>query len=188
MIITLTGLPGAGKTSIARLLSERLNVPRYSMGDLRGKMAQERGMTIDELNDFGMQNDFTDKEVDQFQENLGKTEKAFVIDGWMSWHFIPHAFKVFLEVDPHEGAKRVYEAKRHLTNSDEPAHASVEEAKQTLDARVKQTWQRYKKYYDADFLDRSHYDLIIDTTDKTPKEIVDTILNSAMNSTSLDEK
>lgn len=182
MIITLTGLPGAGKTSIAKLLSERLNVPRYSMGDLRGKMAQERGMTIDELNELGMKEDFTDKEVDQFQENLGKTEDNFVIDGWMSWHFIPHAFKVFLEVDPQEGARRVFEAKRHIAESDEPAHASVEEARRTLEARVKQTWQRYKKYYDADFLDRTHYDLIIDTTNKTPDEVVTTIQKA------LDEK
>jgi CMP/dCMP kinase len=182
MIITLTGLPGAGKSTIATLLSEKLGIPRYSMGDLRGKMAQERSMTIDELNELGMKEDFTDKEVDAYQKNLGQTLEAFVIDGWMSWHFIPHAFKVFLDVEPQEGARRIFEAKRHITQSDEPAHASVEETMKTLDARVKQTWQRYKKYYDVDFLDRSQYDLIIDSTHKSPEEIINAIIKA------LDEK
>ena len=45
-----------------------------------------------------------------------------------------------------------------------------------LKARVENTDFRFKKYYDVDFLDKKNYDLVIDTTDLTPEEIVDKIL------------
>ena len=48
MIITLAGLPGAGKTTIKNMLAETLEWKSYSMGDMRGKYAQELGITIDE--------------------------------------------------------------------------------------------------------------------------------------------
>ncbi|MBI2473155.1 AAA family ATPase [Candidatus Uhrbacteria bacterium] len=84
MIITITGIPGAGKSTIAKVLSKKLNVPWYSVGDLRGKMAKERGLTIDELNHLGETQDFTDKEVDQYQEKLGKEQDGFIMDGRLS--------------------------------------------------------------------------------------------------------
>ncbi len=39
MIITIAGMPGSGKTTVAKILADKLNLKRYSMGDLRGKMA-----------------------------------------------------------------------------------------------------------------------------------------------------
>ena len=53
MIITISGIPGSGKTTVGRMLAEKLGYKFYSIGDLRGKMAMERGMTIDQLNELG---------------------------------------------------------------------------------------------------------------------------------------
>ena len=49
MIITISGKPGAGKTTVGKAVAARLGLEFYSMGDLRGKMASDRGLTIDEL-------------------------------------------------------------------------------------------------------------------------------------------
>lgn len=179
MIIALSGLPGAGKSTIKNLLAARLGLQQYSMGDLRGKMAQERGMTIDEFNALGMQEAFTDKDADAFQEKLGQTEDNFVIDGWLSWHFIPRSFKIFLEIDPRAGAERIFAAHRHEAGEkDEPAYTTVEETMETITRRVAQTHARYQKWYDLDFLDRSHYDIVIDTTHITPEQVIDRILSA----------
>ena len=43
--------------------------------------------------------------------------------------------------------------------------------------REKSEENRYKKYYNIDLKDKSIYDLQIDTTHKTPEEIVDIIIN-----------
>lgn len=178
MIIALSGLAGAGKSTIKALLAERLGYKAYSVGDLRGKMALERGMTIDELNALGLEHDFTDKDADAYQEKLGKTEDAFVIDGWLSWHFIPHAIKIYLSVEPEAGAKRIYESQQHSpeTRKDEPVYSSVADAKEAIAKRLESNVARYQKWYGVDFRDLSHYDLVVDTTTKSPQEVVETIL------------
>lgn len=178
MIITLAGLPGSGKTTQAKFLSESLGYPWYSMGDMRGKMAQDRGMTIDELNELGMKEAFTDHEIDEYQKKLGETEDAFVVDGWLSWHFIPHSLKVFLTVDPDVAAARIFEEKRHNTQSDEPDYTSIEQTKAVLAGRVENSRARYQKYYQVDFLDPKNYDVVIDTTNLSPEEVFDQILKA----------
>ena len=178
MIVTITGVPGAGKSTIAKLISERLGYPWYSMGDLRGKMAQERGLTIDELNALGEEESFTDKDVDDYQTKLGKEQDDFVVDGRLSWHFIPHAKKIFLDVEPMEAARRVFEAAKDGLRPDEKPFVSVEDTKERIAARLASDQRRYEKYYGIDYLNRENYDLVVDTTHLTPDEIVDKILET----------
>jgi len=177
MIITIAGMPGSGKSTIAKLLSKELGIPWYSVGDLRGKMALERGMTIDEFNALGETEAFTDKEVDDYQQKLGEGDESFIMDGRLSWHFIPHSLKVFLDVDADEAARRVFNAPRD-DRKDEKTHASVEEVKGAIAARMASDQRRYQKYYGVDFLDRRNYNVVIDTTNLTPAEIASEILSA----------
>lgn len=178
MIITLSGLAGAGKSTLKDLLSKELGLKKYSVGDLRGKMAEERGMSIDEFNALGMTEDFTDKEADAFQEKLGKTEDNFVIDGRLSWHFIPHSIKIFLEVNPEVAAKRVFEdRKENPKRADEPVYTSPEETQKVLTERLESDRERYKKWYGIDFLERNHYDLVIDTSNLKPEETLQKVVD-----------
>jgi cytidylate kinase len=180
MIISISGMPGSGKTSVAKILAERLGMHFYSVGGLRGKMALERGMSIDELNALGERDASTDTSVDDYQRELGKNEDDFVIEGRLSWHFIPTSFKIFLDCDPREAARRIFEAQRVAKGkerSDEPVYGSVEEARTALDKRVASDQLRYRKYYGLDYRDPSHYDLILDTTDKKgPEETAEAVL------------
>jgi cytidylate kinase len=176
MIITVTGLPGSGKTTIIKQLSEALHLPWYSVGDLRGKMAKERGITIDELNTIGESEAFTDKEVDDYQKSLGHTSESFVIDGRLSWYFIPNSFKIFLDVDPKIGAERIFEASKKGERSDEESYTSAEEAAQFISNRVASDVKRYQKYYQVDFLHRNNYDLVLDTSSITAEEATRQIL------------
>lgn len=181
MIITLTGLPGSGKTTVVKQLSETLGIPWYSVGNLRGKMAEERGMTIDELNALGETEAFTDKDVDEYQKKLGESGESFVIDGRLSWYFIPKSFKVFLGVNPDVGARRIFDASKKGERDDEKAYGSVEEVKQFIADRVASDVRRYQKYYGVDFLDRSNYDLVLDTTNLTIEDKAKIILSALDN-------
>lgn len=179
MIITITGIPGSGKTTAARLLAERLNVPWYSMGDLRGKMAQDRGMTIDQFNTLGEAEKFTDAEVDEYQRKLGESGKDFVIEGRLSWHFIPHSFKVFLTVDTKAAGLRLFKARQGNERTDEPLYTSPEEAEKYAEDRMASDGRRYQKYYGVDFTDLKNYDLVIDSSSLSPALIADQILAAA---------
>ena len=178
MIITLTGVPGAGKSTIASMIAKKLNMPWYSIGDLRGKMADEKGITIDELNTIGETQPFTDNEVDAYQEKLGREQDNFILDGRLSWHFVPQSFKIFLDVDEDEAARRIFEASKQGLRKDEKPYQSAQEVKESIRARLASDQKRYKQYYDVDYLDRFNYDLVIDTTLLNPEQIINQILHS----------
>ena len=172
MIITIAGMPGSGKTTAAKSAAKKLGYKFISMGDLRGRLAMKHGMTIDELNEVGKKKRWTDKEIDDEIVKISKEKDNLVMDSWLAFHFIPDSVKVFLEVDADEGAKRVFKNQR----PDEEKKDTVKEVKEMLGKRFDETNARYIKYYNVDLLDKSHYDLVIDTTDKKPGEVVREIL------------
>lgn len=173
MIITISGDPGSGKSTVRNLLAERLGLKKYSIGDLRGKMALDRGLNIDELNKLGEKKAFTDEDADEYQKKLGKEEDNFIIDGRLSYHFIPTSLKLFLKVDAHEGAKRIFGDKRE----DEAEADSVEEVEERVKKRIESDKKRYQKYYGLDYEKKDNYDLIIDTTKISAKNATDKIIS-----------
>ena len=166
MIIAIAGVPGSGKTSVSRILADHFGWPCYSIGELRGKMAQERGMTLNEFNALGEKESFTDTEVDDYQKHLGETEDNFVVEGRLTWHFIPHAFKVLLTCDPHEAATRIFSARHDPKEKrdDEILYDCIEQTERITEERMASDERRYQKYYGVNYLDPSHYDLVVDTT------------------------
>lgn len=175
-VITISGKPGAGKTTLGKMISEKLNLKQYSVGDLRGKMALERGMTIDEFNKLGEEEIFTDKDADDYQKKMGETENNFVIDGRLSYHFIPQSFKIFLDVNEEVGAKRIFNAQKIGEREDEKPVDSINEIQKLIFQRVESDIKRYKKYYNTDYLDKNNYDLFLDTSNLLPEQVLDEIL------------
>ncbi len=171
MILTISGAPGSGKTSVAHLLASQLRIPYYSIGSLRGKMALERGLTLDEFNRLGETDETTDTLVDEYQTELGKRDETCIIEGRLSWHFIPNSFKIFLDCNPQTAAERIFRAKQlNGDRPDEPTYTSVMDAAHWIRERVASDGRRYEKYYGVNFLDPSHYDLVIDTSRRTSAE------------------
>ncbi len=175
MIISFCGAAGAGKSSVAKKLAERLNWPRYYIGGLRRQKAKERGMTLEEYNKLGEVDPSTDFEVDEYQEKLGKKEDNFIIEGRTSWYFIPHSFKIFLDVDPEEGAKRVWKDLKKDDKRNEGEIFSLKEVKKSLKNRKESDKLRYKKYFNIDVYDKAHYDLVLDTSKMTVDETLDKV-------------
>lgn len=175
MIITISGVPGSGKTSVGKILAEKLGYNFYSMGDLRGKMALERGMTIDQLNELGEKDHTTDTSVDEYQKELGQKEDNFVVEGRLSWNFIPHSFKIFLDCEPMEAARRVQAS--HRERPDEKISDDLSVIRAELDARIGSDLRRYSSIYNINHMDKSHYDLVMDTTEsKSAEETAEKIL------------
>ena len=172
MIITISGVPGSGKTTVGRRLARQLHYDFYSAGDLRGMYAQQLGITIDELNKRAAKDPSSHLKADEFTEKIGETKNNFVLEGWLAWHFIPKSFKIFLMVAPDIGAKRVF---HDIRGKDEPKYKTVNECKNVLAQRLETSRQQFNKLYKINFLDQKHYDLIIDTTSLTADEVVEQI-------------
>lgn len=172
MIITITGKPGSGKTTVGKMLSEKLGYKFISMGDIRGRLAQEHGMTIEELNDVGMSEPWTDKEVDDLLKEILEKEDNLVIDSRMAWHFAKKSFNIFLDVDLRVAAERIFKDQR----PDERKHSSVDELLCALEERVRNDSERYRKWYGVDVCDLRNYDLVIDTTGKSVSQVLEEVL------------
>jgi cytidylate kinase len=91
MKITITGKPGSGKSTVAGILAQKLNCKYCSIGDLRGEIAQEHGLTIDELNEIGKKESWVHKKADEKTIEIGKTKENYIVEGWIAYHFIPHS-------------------------------------------------------------------------------------------------
>jgi cytidylate kinase len=177
MIITIGGNAGSGKSTVARMLAEKLGFEKYSMGDVRRKMALERGMTIEEFNKLGETEGFTDMDADKYQEKLASEQDNFVIDGRLSFHFIPNSLKIFLYCDPEIAARRIYDSRNDEARINQQKTESFEEQLQLTLDRDKSDRFRYEKYYGIkDLSDKKNYDLYIDDTNISQEEVLELIL------------
>jgi CMP/dCMP kinase len=171
MIITIGGQAGSGKSSVGELLAKRLGYRYWSMGDIRREMARKRGMTLREFNKLGEREDFTDKEVDEFQRELGKKDNL-VINGRTSYYFVPGSVKICLIANPDERAMRVFRDKDRQNET----FGNLEDAKEKVLERDRSDTMRYRKIYGIDVSDRKNYDYVVDTSNLPVEQVVERII------------
>jgi len=173
MIVSFSGWPGAGKSSVAKRLAADLGWPFYSMGQLRRQAAKRRGMTLEEYNQLATTDISTDLEVDEYQAKMGREQDNFVIDGRTSWHFIPHSYKIFLSIDPVVGAQRIFKELQESNDRNEgDSLDSVAAVLENNQQRVANDRQRYQKYFHIDAYDLANYDEVVDTTNLSFEQVV----------------
>lgn len=173
-IISLSGQLGSGKSTIGKLLAKQLGYTFYSTGSAQRKIAAERGMTTLELNQLSMTDSSIDKQIDSIFKNLALQDENFVVDSRLGFFFIPSSLKVKLNVETQVAAERIFS---DPTRSEEKKYTSVQEAKQSLLKRRALEVERFKKLYHVDIDNEANFDLVIDTTQKTPDEIVNIIID-----------
>ncbi|NJL43853.1 MAG: AAA family ATPase [Nitrosarchaeum sp.] len=172
MIVTLSGKPGSGKTTVGRRLAESLGGVFFSSGDVLGRMAQEKGLVIQELDASLEKDPVLDRAFDAKQASLARSVPIAVVDGWVAYRALPESFKVFLECSLDVAARRVFEHQR----PDEPVARSAEEVREALLARLYANRRRFRLVYGTDILDPGNYDLVLDTSDVSVEEICSRIL------------
>ncbi len=172
MIITISGKAGSGKSTIAKMLSKKLKLKHYSIGDVMRKMASEKGLSLLELNKLAEKDNSIDSELDSRLKELGKIEDNFVIDGRLTAFFIPHAdARIFLDADDKVRAQRILKDKRHQEKSE-----NIKEMINNIRKRENSEKKRYKKYYNVSYTDKNLYNCVIDTTKLSPNRVVEKII------------
>ena len=169
MIITITGKPCSGKSTISKLLVEKYGFKRIGVGDICKEEAKKRGMNSEEFNKFLLSDPSFDYYIDQQSEILGKQYEGqkVVFDSRLAWHFVPKSFKVFVDLNEDEMARR-------LANSDRTGKEkfdNIEDAMRTLKERESTEIARYKKIYNVDLTDLSNFDFVLDSFGKTPDQL-----------------
>lgn len=171
MNITITGNLGAGKTTIRDEL-KKLGYDTLSGGDIFRKVAEEKGVSVVELNEMVKGDPTIDDEIDGMTTRLGKEVDNTVFDFRLGWHFVPDSFKVFLLIDPNVAATRVYEGNARNAEN----YSSVEECRAALKKRALIEQERFADLYGINYYDAKNYDLVIESSYATPEEITNEII------------
>lgn len=178
MIITLSGDPGSGKSTIAKMIANTLGYKNYYVGGMRRELAKKRGITLADFNKLGEKESFTDTEVDEWQKKLGRTDDNFIIEGRTSHFFIPHAIKIYLQTKEKVGAKRILhdvQSGKNRKNEDTELN-TLEAVIQSIQDRKKSDNKRYMKYYKKDMYNLNEFNLVLDTSHLSIDEVYKKII------------
>jgi CMP/dCMP kinase len=194
MKITISGTLGSGKSTIAKMLAEKLNYEHYSTGKFMRTLAEENNMSLLELTKISDENTSFDKKTDDYQIKLGKNKDNFVLEGRLGFYFIPDSIKIYLKCDEKTAAQRVLkdfkekniqrikEGLRLNTGAKKEGINKIEQnILEDLKTRRDSESKRYFNLYKVNQDDESNFDLVIDTTNITPDKICNKIIASIQN-------
>lgn len=119
-----------------------------------------------ELNRLCEQSREIDNLIDRKVKATGKSEDNFIMVGRIAYHWIPDSIKVFLDVDPTIGAKRILYDQNPVRSVEN--REDLEATISSQERRKASEKKRYIEYYGIDPYQPKHYDLLIDTTEKNP--------------------
>jgi predicted cytidylate kinase len=172
MLITISGVPGSGKTTVARQLAARLNLPHVYAGDLYREEAKRRGMTLAAFNELCERDHSIDRGLDARMAEHARQGNVVLegrLAGFLAADAQLDALKVWLDATDETRAKRV--AQRE--GSDWRAVLEENRLRHGSDS------SRYKAIYGYDLADHGVYDLVLATDERTPQELVETLIDAA---------
>ena len=169
-IITITGQCGAGVSTVTDTLAQELGYRKFSAGGLFRNLAQQLGMSVDRLNEYSHTNRVVDREIDTLIRRLGEGSDI-VLDSRLGYYWIHESFKVYLAADPEVAAARVYEdIVRGVRKAEEAM--SILDTRSRIEKEAESSRARYLRDYGIDIGNTNCFDLVIDTSDKSLKEVV----------------
>ncbi|MCF7871522.1 AAA family ATPase [Candidatus Woesearchaeota archaeon] len=177
MIISVSGTPGSGKSTVCDIVAKNLGLSRKSAGFFMRSIAKKKGLTLLESARLAVEDPSFDRTVDNALRDWGRENDDFVVDSRLAFYFIPTSFKVFLKCNLEVAAQRIFSDKNQIRKN-EADNSSVKDTLKHVVEREDLERKRYLKYYGVDFLDESHYDLVVDTVNLSPEQVANIIISS----------
>lgn len=177
-IITIAGKPGSGKSTTANIVAKTLGFERYSAGSFFRALAERKGMTVEEVSHLAAEDHSIDIEADAILREIGQVKSKLVIDSRLAFHWIPEAFKVYLELDLAIAAERIFKEDNEARRASGEVARSVEEMYDSIASRFAIEQKRYYNLYNIDPYNTVHFDLVLDTTTAKPDEVAARIIEA----------
>lgn len=172
MLVTISGLPGSGKTTVARLVARTLGLEHVYAGNIFRRQAEANGLSLEEYLRRAEQDSSIDRELDGQMESRAARGEA-VLEGRLAAFMADRAgapaLKVFLDATEVVRARRI---------RDREGGAAAERLRE-IQAREASDHRRYLDLYGVDYHDLARYDLVMETDRGTPEEIAQAIVERA---------
>lgn len=170
-LITISGKIAVGTTTLTKNLVNSLDWKHINIGAIQRKY--DRRLKIQE-NKVGAlsRSDDHEKKIDDITQQLLKTEKEIIYEGWLTG-FFARSYKDILKVlliCSHDDIRV-----DRVANRD---NVSVEEAKHWIKQRENENTEKWKRLYgEYNFWDPKYFNLIIDTYKTGPQETLGKVLD-----------
>ncbi|MFB6126149.1 MAG: (d)CMP kinase [Halolamina sp.] len=154
LLVTVSGPPGCGASTLCTQLSEAIGCPYISGGDIFREMADERGLSLTELTAEAQASESLDRALDRrlraIAEEWAAANKACVLESRLAGWLAGNRADLRVWLDAPEGARM----ERIDGRTETVAEMRVREASEAT---------RYRAYYEVDIDDREFYDLQVNT-------------------------
>lgn len=165
--IAISGVGGTGKSTLARGLAEKLGWKVISSGTFIRKWHEDNEVPLVEPDKIPEE---VDRKMDMSYQELMRTGEGIVFEsrlaGWLSKNF-EQTFKILIKCDQKVGASRI--AQRE--------DATLDEIIREQEIREGLLKEKFIRLYNAgDYLDERNFDVVIDTTSVSAREVLETTL------------
>ena len=172
MLITISGLPGSGKTTVARVVAQQLGLEHVYAGDLFRRQAAAHGLSLEEYARRAETDHSIDRALDAKMRERAAEGNA-VLEGRLAAFMAEQAgvaaLRVFLDAEEPVRAQRIVRRE----GGEAAARLRETQAREASDAR------RYREIYGFDYHDPSRYDLVLTTDGRSPEELAQLIVERA---------
>jgi predicted cytidylate kinase len=172
VLITISGLPGSGKTTVARLVAQALSLEHVYAGDIFRRQAEAAGLSLEEYARRAETDHSIDRRLDDVLRCRAQRGNA-VLEGrlaaFMADEAGVRALRVFLDAPEPVRAARIADRE----GGDARERLRQIQAREASDAR------RYREIYGVDYHDPGRYDLVLHTDGCSPEELASAIVARA---------
>jgi cytidylate kinase len=153
LVIAISGYHGSGRTTHAKRLAETFGLRYVSSGTIFRQMADEKGLSLEEMSKLTDENPEFDKLIDERAKEESR-KGGVVVDATLScWVCQDPNLRIFLTTPFKARIERI--AKRE--------GIGFKEAKDETIVRAESERERFMTYYGVDIMDLSVYDLVLNT-------------------------
>lgn len=167
MLLTVSGPPGSGKSTIAHGVADVLGFDHVSGGDIFRALAEEEGLSLAGFNALAEEDDSIDRALDKRLRTLAAESEETILEsrlaGWMAGEYAD--LKLWLDAPINVRATRIAEREGK----------DVEQAKIETVEREESEERRYRMYYGIESRDLGIYDAVLNTARWSPTETVNIV-------------
>ncbi len=172
VVIVISGQPGCGSSTTAKLLARKLKLKHFSVGDYNKSHASAKAKETDKSITFWKTRKGSSKKFHVDSDELAKRYAGkgnIVIDGKLTVRMLKGLYDLSVWLK----APRSVRAKRYAKRD----NTSIREASQKLTEKEKLERSNWLRIYGFDYFDQEkEADLVVDTSNKKPEKIVEIII------------
>ena len=161
VVIAISGLHGAGKTTAARALKRRFKLDYISAGEVFRQMAREQGMSLEEFSKYVERRPEIDKQIDERTVQAARRGNIIIDARLAGWMARGADLKILLTAPLEVRVRRIANREKR----------KYEEVLRETRKREKSEARRFKRLYGIDVDDWSVFDLVINTERWGAKEV-----------------